>query len=75
MAAGQTVYGNFLAPDRNITGDRAIVNGRLIGGGSGTLLSIHSSSQISVPEGNVTTLLLIGLALVGLARFVKRQLA
>src|SRR4030095_7042115 len=35
MAAGQTVYGNFLAPDRNITSDHGIVLGRLIGGGNG----------------------------------------
>jgi choice-of-anchor A domain-containing protein len=72
MADDQTVYGNFLAPDRNILGDHAIVNGRLIGGGSGSELSIHSGSQI-IPEANVTTLLLIGLALIGLVRFVRRQ--
>ena len=42
MASGQTIYGNFLAPDRNITGDHAIVDGRLIGGGSGSSLSIYS---------------------------------
>jgi hypothetical protein len=49
MAAGQTVYGTFLAPDRDILGDHAIVNGRLIGGGSGNLLSIHSGSEITLP--------------------------
>jgi hypothetical protein len=51
MAVGQTVYGNFLAPDRNITSDHGIVLGRLIGGGSGTLLSIHSGSEINYPAG------------------------
>jgi hypothetical protein len=71
---GQIVYGNFLAPDRNLTADQAVVNGRLIAGGRGSELSIHSSSQI-IPEANVTTLLLIGLALTGLVRFVRRQAA
>jgi hypothetical protein len=76
MAAGQTVYGNFIAPDRNILSDHGIVDGRLIGGGSGTTLSIHSSSEITqVPEANTTLLLLVGTALVGLARFVRRQIA
>ncbi len=77
MADGQTVYGNFLAPDRNITSDHGIVVGRLIGGGSGTLLEIHSGSEITTPGGQVpdggSTLALLGLALVGLGlvRFRK----
>jgi choice-of-anchor A domain-containing protein len=74
MDTDQIVYGNFLAPDRNLTGDHAIVDGRLIAGGSGTLLSIHSSSQV-IPEPGTTLLLVIGTALVGLARFVRRQFA
>jgi choice-of-anchor A domain-containing protein len=49
MAPGQTVYGNFLAPDRNLTADHAIVLGRLIAGGGGSSLSIHSSSKITTP--------------------------
>jgi hypothetical protein len=76
MAAGQTVYGNFIAPDRNILSDHGIVVGRLIGGGSGSLLSIHSGSEITtpgtVPDGG-STLPLLGMALVslGLVRFRK----
>jgi ice-binding like protein/putative adhesin/PEP-CTERM motif-containing protein len=73
MSADQTVYGNFLAPDRNITGDHAIVDGRLIGGGSGSSLSIHSGSTISVPEAGTTCLMLLGGALFGLNRFVRRR--
>jgi hypothetical protein len=80
MAVGQTVYGNFIAPDRNILSDHGIINGRLIGGGSGTLLNIHSGSEItvpSVPDGG-STLLLLGMAMtfVGLIRSRKnyRQL-
>jgi hypothetical protein len=70
MAAVQTVYGNFLAPDRNILSDHGIVLGRLIGGGSGSLPSIHSGSEITTPGGAVpdggSTLALLGMALVGL---------
>jgi hypothetical protein len=43
------VYGNFLAPDRNLTADHAIVVGRLIAGGKGSSLSIHSGSKITKP--------------------------
>jgi hypothetical protein len=74
MAPGQVVYGNFLAPDRNILGDHDIVDGRLIGGGSGSSLSIHSTSDITgftiVPEAG-GTLLSLGLGLLGLAAFAK----
>jgi hypothetical protein len=74
MAAGQTVYGNFLAPDRNILGDHAIVDGRLIGGGSGSSLSIHSTSElngpVTVPEAG-GTLLSLGIALLGLTGFAR----
>jgi hypothetical protein len=49
MGQGQTVYGNFLAPDRNLTADHATVLGRLIAGGSGSSLSIHSSSKVTTP--------------------------
>ncbi len=37
MANGQLVYGNFLAPDRNINVDHGLVYGRLIGGGLAAL--------------------------------------
>jgi choice-of-anchor A domain-containing protein len=77
MAAGQTVYGTFLAPDRNFTGDHAIIEGRVIAGGSGSSLSIHSGSEINnpppVPDGG-STVMLLGIALSGLAavrRFLK----
>lgn len=66
IKAGATVYGNFLAPDRNLTSDHGNVFGRLIAGGSGSLLNIHSSSQITVPEPGVATFLLLGMALLGL---------
>lgn len=79
MAAGQVVYGNFLAPDRNITSDHGIVLGRLIGGGSGSSMSIHSGSQVTtqppppptpIPEPTTT---LFGLALVTVTGFVRRR--
>ena len=72
MAPGQTVYGTFLAPDRDILGDHALVDGRLIGGGSNNLLSVHSSSSIDSPQSsgpqpsvpdNGSSLLLISVAL------------
>jgi len=73
MADNQTVYGNFIAPDRNITSDHGNVVGRLIGGGSlygQRLLSIHSGSHVTTPGGQVpdggSTLALLGMALVGL---------
>ena len=73
MAAGQTVYGNFLAPDRNILSDHGIVDGRLIGGGSGSLLDIHSGSEITVPAPDTggSTLVLLGIALVGFVGLVR----
>jgi hypothetical protein len=75
MAAGQTVYGNFLAPDRNITADHAIVLGRLIGGGNGSSLSIHSSSQITnVPEPGVSSLLLVGIVFSGVILFRRLRI-
>jgi len=51
MSANQTVYGNFLAADRNILIDHGNIVGRVIGGGNGTLLSIHSGSKITSPGG------------------------
>jgi hypothetical protein len=64
--AGSVVYGTFLAPDRDILGDHAILDGRLIGGGSGNQVSVHSSSQITSPGTNVpdasSTAMLMGLA-------------
>jgi choice-of-anchor A domain-containing protein len=50
ISSSANVFGTILAPFRNITVDNASVTGRVIGGGGGTLLSIHSSSQIMVPE-------------------------
>jgi hypothetical protein len=51
MADNQIVYGTFLAPDRNFLGDHANILGRVIAGGSGSLLNIHSGSNITnVPE-------------------------
>jgi hypothetical protein len=76
MSDGQTVYGTFLAPERNILSDHGIIDGRLIGGGSGASLSIHSGSEIttpSVPDGG-STVMLLGLALAsfaGLKKFLK----
>jgi choice-of-anchor A domain-containing protein len=49
MADNQTVYGTFLAPDRDILSDHGIIDGQLIGGGNGNEVSIHSSSQITLP--------------------------
>ena len=49
MAQNQTVYGTFLAPDRNLTADHANVVGRLFAGGSGSSLNIHSGSHVTKP--------------------------
>jgi Ice-binding-like len=60
------VYGTFLAPDRNITVDNADVFGRVIGGGEGNQLIIHSSSTITgpaVPE--FSSIALMSLMLLG----------
>ena len=73
ITSGATVYGNFLAPDRAITVDHGNILGRVIGGGSGTLLDIHSSSQITVPEPGVATFLLLGMALLGLGLVRSRK--
>ena len=62
ISSGATVYGNFLAPDRQIVVDHGNVTGRLIGGGSGRLLNIHSSSHITIPEPSTVVSLIIGLA-------------
>ena len=67
ITSGSVVHGNFLAPDRDILGDHANVAGRLIGGGSGNKLSVHSTSMVtsppvSVPDGG-STVALAGLAL------------
>src|SRR5437868_14080174 len=68
ISSAAMVYVNLLAPDRAITVDQGTVLGRVIGGGSGTLLEIHSSSTITmpqVPDGG-STLALLGIALLGL---------
>lgn len=72
MAASQSVYGTFLAPDRDILSDHGVINGRLIGGGSGNEVSIHSGSTVNappppqtVPDGG-STFLMFGFALLGL---------
>ncbi len=75
MADGQTVFGTFLAPDRDILSDHGIIDGRLIGGGSGNLLNVHSGSEITapstVPDGG-STLTLLGAALLGLKGLKKK---
>ncbi len=75
MAEGQKLYGKFLAPDRDILSDHGIVDGRLIGGGSGNLLNVHSGSEITtpsaVPDGG-STLALLGAALLGLQGLKKK---
>jgi len=52
ISSGALVYGNFLAPDRQLVSDHGTVaEGRLIAGGSGTLLSVHSGSRVNnTPE-------------------------
>ena len=77
ITSGSVVFGTFLAPERDLVSDHGIVGGRIIAGGSGSLLNIHSGSQITtpstVPDGG-STLALLGVALVGLAK-LKRKLA
>ncbi len=77
MSDGQKVFGTFLAPDRDILSDHGIIDGRLIGGGSGNLLNVHSGSEITsastVPDGG-STLALLGAALLGLTG-LKRKFA
>ena len=70
ISSGAVVYGNFLAPDRDILSDHGTITGRLIGGGSGNEVSIHSGSTITntVPDGGATCALL-GLALIGVSGF------
>ena len=64
-----------IAPDRDVLSDHGIIDGRLIGGGSGNLLNVHSGSEITstVPDGG-STLALLGAALVGLTG-LKRKFA
>jgi hypothetical protein len=77
MSDGQKVFGTFLAPDRDILSDHGIIDGRLIGGGSGNLLNVHSGSEITsastVPDSG-STLALLGAALLGLTG-LKRKFA
>jgi hypothetical protein len=75
ISSGATVYGNFLAPDRNLTSDHGNVFGRLIAGGSGSLLNIHSTSHITVvPEPSSAVLAGAGLAVSGaIAAFRRRR--
>lgn len=76
MADNQLVYGTFLAPDRNFLGDHANILGRVIAGGSGTLLNIHSGSNITnVPEIPTTSALLLGFASLGAVGFLRRRRA
>jgi choice-of-anchor A domain-containing protein len=46
--AGAVVYGTFLAPYRSITVDHGNITGRVIGGGGGAFVKIHSGSHIQV---------------------------
>jgi hypothetical protein len=67
ITSGAIVFGNFLAPDRNLLSDHGIVTGRLIAGGSGSELSVHSGSQITIPNvPEPSTLVLLGAALISL---------
>jgi hypothetical protein len=67
ITSGSIVYGNFLAPDRGITVDHGTIVGRVIGGGSGTELNIHSGSTIDVPVPDAgSTVALLGIALAGI---------
>lgn len=50
--AGAKVYGTFLAPYRNITVDHGDITGRVIGGGNGGFVKVHSSSHIVTPTTN-----------------------
>jgi hypothetical protein len=68
MADDQSVFGTFLAPDRDILADHGIVFGRLIGGGSGNTVSIHSGSQIVPDAGSTLALMGIGLAMLAAAK-------
>ena len=77
ISSGADVVGTFLAPDRQIVSDHGTIEGRLIGGGNGTEISVHSGSEItaphSVPDGG-STLALLGAALLGL-KGLKRKFA
>ncbi len=50
IKAGAQVFGTFLAPERDITSDHGIIEGRLIGGGDGRELDVHSGSEVTSPE-------------------------
>jgi len=78
ISSGADVAGTFLAPDRQIVSDHGTIDGRLIGGGSGTEMSVHSGSQIgttttttTVPDGGATVALL-GTVLVGLVGLKRK---
>lgn len=53
ISSGANVQGIFLAPDRNFLVDNANVLGQIIGGGLSMDVSIHSSSTITMPGGQV----------------------
>jgi len=46
ITSGAKVFGTFLAPKRSITVDHGDVTGRIIGGGGGQFVNIHSGSHI-----------------------------
>ena len=77
ITSGSVVFGTFLAPERDFVSDHGIVGGRIIAGGSGSLLNIHSGSEITapstVPDGG-STLALLGVAVLGLTG-LKRKFA
>jgi len=80
ISSGAVVYGNFLAPDRQLVSDHGIVaEGRLIAGGSGTLLSVHSASQVNTPAGTPvpepSSILLLTLGLASMTPFAWRKAA
>ena len=70
ITSDANLYGTFLAPDRNFLMDSAALLGQIIAGGDGSYLSIHSTSTVTMPGGQVpdggSGLMLLGFALGGL---------
>jgi choice-of-anchor A domain-containing protein len=73
ISSGATVYGTFLAPDRGIEVDHGNIIGAVIGGGGADshsdTVSVHSSSNITIPEPGAASLL----ALAGLITVARRR--
>jgi hypothetical protein len=73
MADNQLLSGIFLAPDRNATIDHGNIFGEVLAGGSGTLLNIHSTSHIMIPEMPTSSALLLGFGLLSGASYLRRR--